>query len=135
MLSAWRRTRSCLSRSRRNLERVVHALYPRHAGRVLAALQTLREPFGTAPGKLGVVRELLAGIAGSVRFAFSGGVTARPQDLLAVGDALFPPAIATGRPTCLFGPQGRETDEIPDRGIQRHGPYKYLQHERNAPTI
>lgn len=118
-----------------NLERVVRALYPRQADRVLQQLRALREPFTTAPGKLAVIQELLAGITASVRFTFGDGLTARPGALLTAGAPLFPSGIATGRPTCLFGPQGRETDEQPDRGIQRHGPYQYLLHERTAPVL
>ena len=55
--------------------------------------------------------------------------------LLQRGNPLFPQAISTDRPGFLFGAQGRETGAWPDPGVKRHGPYKYMQHERNEPVI
>jgi hypothetical protein len=118
-----------------NLEMVLRALYPRDVDRIVAKLRAARGPFITAPGRLATLTELLRALQRRISIVLGDGFRIEIGDFLADGDPSFPSSVSTSRPTCLFGAQGRETDEYPDRGIQRFGPYKYMQHDRNEPTI
>ena len=117
-----------------NLEAVIR-LYYNNAGRILEGLQSRRQPYASADGKLKHISEALDGIARVLGLNFSGGLTAQIGALLQQGDPAFPAAITVERPGLLFGPQGRETGQWADAGIKRFGPYKYMQHERNEPVI
>lgn len=118
-----------------NLEAIVTLYYPKASGRILQGLQRRRRPFASAQGKLDAISTMLDGVRSSVSFVFTGGVEASVGHLLREGSSHFPAAITTGRPGLLFGSQGRETGQWPDAGVQSFGPYKYMQHERNEPTI
>lgn len=120
-----------------NLEEIVENLYGATQGkRILKRLKELRGPYGTAPGKLSRIEQTLEGLRNHHRVTLNGGeVAANFEDLLANGSPLFPATIRTNRPVYLFGAQGRQTGNHPDGGVQRFGPYKYMQHTKNEPLI
>lgn len=118
-----------------NLEALVEHYYPRDSHRILKGLRNRRMPFSSANGKLAEIRKVHAGVAAHLEEVGVAGMRVEVRPLLERGDPLFPPLITTLRPGFLFGPQGRETGPYPDQGVKRHGPYKYMQHEQNEPTI
>lgn len=115
-------------------QEAIEALFPGHADAVLARLRGLRQPLASAAGKLAQIKSTLAGLKRH-RLKIADGVEVAIGDLLESGAALFPDYIATERPTCLFGPQGRQSGAFPDAGIREWGPYLYMQHTRNMPLI
>lgn len=120
-----------------NLEDVVRTLYGTVEGnRVIRRLKELRGPYGTAPGKLARIEQTLQGLRNRHKVALNGGeVEAEFGELLAQGSPLFPATINTNRPVYLFGAQGRQTSNQPDLGVQKFGPYKYMQHAKNEPLV
>jgi hypothetical protein len=118
-----------------NLDAVVKALYGAHANRILARLRQLRAPLTTATGKLARISQTLTDLKNKHKIVLAGEVEVSLADLLVPGDPQFPTYVSTSHPGFLFGPQGRKTDSWSDRGIQRWGPFKYMQHTRNTPLI
>lgn len=118
-----------------NLEAVVQHYYPRDAQAILNGLRRRRAPLSSANGKLAEIRKVHGGVAAHLDEISVAGMKIELGPLLQRGDPLFPQAILTDRPGFLFGAQGRETGAWPDAGVKRHGPYKYMQHERNEPVI
>lgn len=118
-----------------NLEAVVHALFPNDASGILRRLKQLRSNYVTANGKLRLIRDTLAGLKANHTVTTGDGLAITFGDLLTPDSALFPERIATDRPNLLFGPQGRNQSLYPDPGVQRWGPFKYMQSDRNAPVI
>lgn len=116
-----------------NLHAVVEVLCGSKANQVLCSLKSLRGPVASATGKLTEIERTL-GLLHQQAFSV-GGVPVELGDLLREGNDWFPDKITTQRPMLLFGAQGTNTDEIPDRGINSWGPYKYLQHTRNSPLL
>ncbi|MFW6116689.1 MAG: argonaute/piwi family protein, partial [bacterium] len=104
-------------------------------GKILARLRQLRAPLSTATGKLARIRQTLTGLKNKHKIVLGSNVRVTLGDLLVPGDAEFPVKISTSRPSFLCGPQGRKTCSWPDRGIQRWGPFKYMQHTQNTPLI
>jgi hypothetical protein len=118
-----------------NLDAVVQALYGAHVNKILARLRQLRAPLTTATGKLARIRQTLTGLKNQHKIVLGDEVEVSLGDLLVPGDPQFPTYVSTSRPGFLFGPQGRKTGSWPDQGIQNWGPFKYMQHTRNAPSI
>lgn len=118
-----------------NLEALIRHFYPRDAQRILDGLRKRRAPFASANDKLAKIREVHGGVAGHLETLRIAGMSIQVGALLQRGNPLFPPFISTDRPGFLFGPQGRETSAQPDQGVKQHGPYKYMQHERNEPVV
>lgn len=118
-----------------NLEALIRHFYPRDAPQILDGLRKRRAPFSTANDKLAKIREVHGGVAGHLETLRIAGMAVEVGALLQRGNALFPQLISTDRPGFLFGAQGRETGAYPDQGVKQHGPYKYMQHERNEPVI
>ena len=117
-----------------NLSDVIRLYYPRDGARVLSALDGFRRPISTANGKLARIRDTLTTLK-KQSIVIAHDIVIELGDLLEPKDKRFPNNITTQRPTLLFGPQGRKRSEFPDPGIQRHGPYMYMQHERNEPLL
>ena len=117
-----------------NLEATINAICGLQAPTVLDRLQKLRQPIGSAKGKLARIGDTLAGIK-KHGLSIGNGVSMTFGALVQEGQTLFPEKIATHRPTLLFGPQGRNSGSVPDAGVQGFGPYMYMQHTRNAPLI
>jgi Piwi domain len=118
-----------------NLEALVRHYYPRDAEPILTGLRGRRHPYASANGKLDAIREVHAGVAGRLDEISVAGMKVEVGALLQRGARLFPQQITTDRPGFLFGAQGRETGAYPDPGVKRHGPYKYMQSERNEPVV
>lgn len=118
-----------------NLDALVRHFYPRDAPKILEGLRKRRAPFSTANDKLAKIREVHGGVAGHLETIRIAGMAIEVGALLQRGSNLFPPLISTDRPGFLFGAQGRETGAYPDVGVKQHGPYKYMQHERNEPVV
>jgi hypothetical protein len=118
-----------------NIEALVRHYYRQGADRILAGLRKRRLPFGSANGKLQEIRKVLEGVAGRLESIEIAGMRLEVARFLEQGDALFPQTIETSRPGFLFGAQGRDSGTAPDQGVKRHGPFKYMQHERNDPVI
>jgi hypothetical protein len=116
------------------LNDVVRLYYGSAAPRLLSALDDYRKPISTAPGKLERIQDTLAKLK-KQRIIIANSVTVELGELLSQRDRRFPNRITTSRPTLLFGPQGRKHESVPDRGINNHGPYMYMQHQRNAPIL
>lgn len=117
-----------------NLHAVIETLCGTQAAQVIISLKSLRGPVSSAKGKL-VEIERTVGQLLKQAFTICDGVQIELGDLMREGSDRFPDRIGTERPTLLFGAQGTNTDEIPDRGINSWGPYKYLQHTRNSPLL
>jgi hypothetical protein len=118
-----------------NLEEVIRTLYGSYSDRILARLKELRSTYTTANGKLRHIRETLETLRSKHRISTGDGVELVPEDLLSASSELFPEGITTDRPTLLFGPQGRNTGQYPDLGVQKWGPYKYMHNEKNDPVV
>ncbi len=118
-----------------NLEILVRLFYPQRAETILEGLKRRRAPYASAKGKFQAISSVHQGVAERLEQADFGGLQVRMSPLLQRGDTLFPHGISTARPGFLFGAQGRETSPYPDVGVKTHGPYKYMQHERNEPLI
>lgn len=118
-----------------NIEALVRHYYRKGADRILSGLRKRRLPYGSANGKLAEIRKVLGGVAGRLEAIEIAGMKLTVDRLLEQGDKLFPQRVETQRPGFLFGAQGRDSGAYPDPGIKRHGPYKYMQHERNEPVI
>jgi len=101
---------------------------------VISSLKSLHGPVSAAKGKLAEVEKTLNRLRKEI-FTISDGARVELGELVREGSEWFPDRISTERPTLLFGAQGTNTDEIPDRGINAWGPYKYLQHLRNSPLL
>jgi hypothetical protein len=117
-----------------NLRDVLRLYYGNRAPKVLSELDKFRQPISTAPGKLSRIRSTLSQL-GKQQIIIGKNVTVEFGDLLNEDDERFPQSITTKRPTLLFGPQGRKRGVYPDPSISTHGPYMYMQHERNDPLI
>lgn len=117
-----------------NLHAVIEALLGVKAGQVISSLKKLRGPVSSAKGKLTEIERTLCQLRKQT-FTICDGIQIELGDLMSEGSDWFPEKISTERPTLLFGAQGTNTDEIPDRGINLWGPYKYLQHTRNSPLL
>lgn len=118
-----------------NVDALVRHYYPGRAERILSGLRTRRHPYGSANGKLVEIRKVLEGVAGRLESIALAGMKLEIGRLLEQGDNLFPQTVETQRPGFLFGAQGRDSGPYPDPGIKRHGPFKYMQHERNEPVV
>lgn len=118
-----------------NLDALIWHFYPRAAPWIIEGLRKRRAPFSSANDKLAEIRKVHAGVAGFLDKVRIAGMAIEVGPLLQQGSTLFPPLISTDRPGFLFGAQGRETGAYPDVGVRQHGPYKYLQNERNEPLI
>lgn len=118
-----------------NLEAVVRHYYPRDVEQILLGLRRRRLPYASANGKLAAIREVHSGVAAHLREIAIAGMKIELGALLQQQDQLFPQQIQTDRPGFLFGAQGRDSGAYPDSGIKHHGPYKYMQHERNEPVV
>jgi hypothetical protein len=118
-----------------NLEALIRHFYPRDAPKILEGLRKRRAPFSTANDKLAKVREVHGGVAGHLETLRIAGMEVEVGALVQRGNSLFPSQISTDRPGFLFGAQGREAGAFPDLGVKQHGPFKYMQHERNEPVI
>ncbi|WP_420382232.1 argonaute/piwi family protein [Novosphingobium sp.] len=118
-----------------NLEALIRHFYPRNAPKILQGLRKRRAPYATANAKLAEIRKVHGGVAGYLETLRIAGMSVEIGALLQRSSTLFPPLVSTERPGFLFGPQGRETGAYPDHGIKQHGPYKYMQHERNEPIV
>lgn len=118
-----------------NLEALIRHFYPRDTPKILEGLRRRRAPFATANDKLAEIRKVHGGVAGHLETLRIAGMAVEVGAMLQRGSTLFPPPISTERPGFLFGPQGRETSAYPDQGVKQHGPYKYMQHERNEPIV
>lgn len=113
---------------------VIKLYYGSKASDVLTALDGFRKPVGTAAGKLARIRETVQLLRKrTLRLADSISVTF--GELLDPADDRFPARVTTERPMLLFGSQGRNRGPYPDASVSEHGPYMYMQHERNAPLI
>ena len=117
-----------------NLHAVIEAMCGAQSPRVLASLKSRRGPVSSAKGKLVEIERTVESLHKQM-FTIGDGVEIELGNLLRKGDDRFPGTIGTARPTLLFGAQGTNTDQIADRGVSTWGPYKYLQHERNAPLL
>ena len=118
-----------------NLDAVIKILYGENANKILARVKQLRVPLTTATGKLAQIRQTLTGLKNKHKIVLGGEVEVSLGDLLVPGDPQFPTYVSTSRPGFLFGPQGRKPGSWPDQGIQKWGPFKYMQHTRNTPLI
>ncbi|TCL89538.1 argonaute-like protein [Rhizobium sp. PP-WC-2G-219] len=118
-----------------NIEALVRHYYPHKAERILAGLRKRRHPYASANGKLAEIRKVLEGVAGRLESIEIAGMKLEMGRLLEQGDTLFPQKIETQRPGFLFGAQGRDSGLYPDPGVKSHGPFKYMQHERNEPVV
>jgi hypothetical protein len=117
-----------------NLHDVIKLYYKQNASKVLNALEEQRLPVSSAAGKLTNIRNTLAALKN--RSVYIGNsVSVELGNLLSPADEKFPDRITTVRPPLLFGAQGRTSGTIPDLEISKHGPYLYMQHERNSPII
>jgi hypothetical protein len=117
-----------------NLQAAIEVFCGDQTPAVLKHLQRLRQPVVAALGQLDQVRATLARLKRR-RFTIADDVTVQLGTLLTKDQALFPPLVATERPTLLHGPQGRNAGPYPDLGVRTWGPYMYTQHDRNAPLV
>jgi hypothetical protein len=117
-----------------NLYDVIRLYCGSNASKVLSALEGFRRPISTANGKLSRIRTTLLGLKRH-SIVIADSVVIELDELLTPRDVKFPGRISTQRPTLLFGPQGRNFGTIPDQSLSLHGPYMYMQHERNSPLI
>jgi len=117
-----------------NLRDVINLYYGDKANLVLKTLNDYQNSIRTANGKLDRIRTTLNGFK-KKEIKISNDVGVEFEDLLQPSNILFPEKVSTERPTFLFGPQGRKRGPYPDRGITTHGPYMFMQHERNEPTF
>lgn len=117
-----------------NLLDVLQLTYKNSSGKLIEALNEFRNPVSTATGKLARIRETLEGFR-KKKFIIGNDISISFGELLAQNSSKFPEITTTDRPTLLFGAQGRNQGTIPDEGIQTHGPYMYMHHARNEPTI
>ena len=117
-----------------NLRDVIALYFGPRSQRVLTELNTLRQRVASSAGKLAQIRATLNGLR-QRQMTIGKDVEIVLGELLESGDPRFPAQITTEPPTLLFGPQGRNTESNADPGIKRFGPYMYMQHPRNAPTI
>lgn len=119
------------------LEALVHHQYDRAAHRIMTGLAKRRRDYWSGAQKLDHIRRTLDGVRD--KFAkdlhLPDGLVIHVGTLLSAGDPLFPDTIETSRPTFLFGAQGSQTNRSPDAGVKTFGPYKYMQHARNAPLV
>lgn len=116
------------------LNDVIKLYYGSAATRLLSALDGFRKPISTATSKLARIRDTLAKLK-KRPIVIANNVNVELGELLNLKDTRFPDKITTYRPTLLFGPQGRKHGSVPDKGITDHGPYMYMQHERNTPLL
>ncbi len=116
------------------LDSVIRLLYGSHADAIADRLRHLRRSYAVATEQLQHVSNTLQGLRDNVAIE-AGGASVEIGPLLQRGDALFPLMISTSRPTCLFGPQGRKTGQVPDTGVTTFGPFQYMFHEKNEPLI
>ncbi len=116
------------------LHEVIRLYYDSQATGLISALENFRKPINSSIGKLARIRETVAGLK-KRSIIIGNNVTVQLEEMLESKDTRFPPKIATDRPTLLFGPHGRNRSPYPDAGITNHGPYMYMQHERNTPLI
>ena len=117
-----------------NLDAVVTVLYGKNADRILRRASELRAPHASANGKLQVIRQTLTTLRREHELRVAGSLVAAIDELLISGHKGFPEEISTSRPTMLFG-DGLQTSRVPDEGVQRWGPYKYMHNEQNEPVI
>lgn len=117
-----------------NLNDVIRLYYKEKGTSLLSALDDFRGSINTATDKLALIQDTLTGLR-KRSIIVAQNVTVELGELLTPSDLRFPDRITTERPTLLFGPQGRKRDTVPDRGISNHGPYMYMQHERNSPVL
>ena len=119
------------------IDALVEHTYGNAASRILAGLAQRRQDYWSGAKKLQHIREALAGVRAKFEkdLGLPGGPSIQIGELLSDADALFPDEIETMRPTFLFGAQGSQTGRFPDGGVNAFGPYKYMQHPRNAPLI
>ncbi len=117
-----------------NLHAVIEVLCGAKAPQVISSLKNFRGPVSSAKGKFTEIERTVEKLRKQT-FTIGEGLQVELGALMCEGSDWFPERIATHRPTLLFGAQGTNTDEIPDRGIDSWGPYKYMQHARNAPIL
>lgn len=117
-----------------NLDAVVKTLYPAETDQILRRASELRAPYLSANGKLGFIQRTLDTLRHEHELRVAGSLVAKVGDLLARGSDGFPDEVSTSRPTMLFG-NGLQTSQVPDDGIRRWGPYKYMHNEYNEPVV
>lgn len=119
------------------IEALVQHQYDRAASRILAGLAKRRRAYWGGTQKLEHIVKTLDGMRDKFEkdLRLPDGLTIHFGKLLSAGDPLFPDTIETSRPTFLFGAQGSQTNRSPDGGVKTFGPYKYMQHARNAPLV
>jgi len=116
-----------------NMTDVINLYYGAKAQLLLDQLKKLRQPINAATEKLALIKKTIGVLRD--RSITIGELTLTLGDVLIESDEKFPTRISTGRPTLLFGAQGRNNGTVPDMGVTEHGPYMYLHHDRNSPVI
>lgn len=117
-----------------NLDAVIKHLYPKTGNAVVAELSRLRQELGSTHKKRQLIQSTIATI--NLRnIEIADGLGFKLESPLKPQHQFFPESVSVDRPNMLFGPQGRSSGVYPDAGINTHGPFMFMMHERNSPLI
>lgn len=117
-----------------NIDAIIETLYGRKSVEIIQAVSNLRQEVVSSTGRLRLAKQTLDQLR-QRRLNIAGEIEVQLGDLLDDLASRFPDLITTQRPGFLFGAQGRNSAGQPDAGIRNFGPYMFMQHTRNTPTV